>query len=79
MPPLKPGTLVVEFFAEPSSKDAWPASWSANFEGSIEDAKLAARATLKAKTFPLAVRYQILDHNYQELYAWPEKANAQGA
>jgi hypothetical protein len=66
--------LVVEFYAKASEPSAWPPFWSASFVGSLADAKLAARSTLNARTFPLAERFEISDENNGEvLYRWPEQ------
>ena len=50
--------------------------WSANFDGSLADAKILAKAAIDAKRFPLADRFEILDREGRRLYEWPEKNNA---
>jgi hypothetical protein len=68
MVPLK---MMIVFFAKPSDPHAQSAFWPVNFEGSIGDAILAAKATFEAKDFPLAERYEISDHEGLILYKWP--------
>jgi hypothetical protein len=72
MAPLK-RTLVVDFFAAKRKSNSWPMCWSANFDGSLADAKIVAKATIDVKHFPLAERFEILDHEGRLLYEWPEK------
>ena len=68
---------MIDFFAKPSGPRTWPVSWFANFDGSLEEAKLAAKATIEQKIFPLAERFEISDHEGHTLYEWPETARAQ--
>lgn len=54
--------FTVEFIAEPSRPNVWPARWSANHDGPLEDVKRSASMTMKAGTFPSATHFAIHDN-----------------
>jgi len=72
MPSLKPGQLRIEIFAKPSELGGWPASWFVIFEGSVDEAKMAAKSALDLGIWPLAESFEITDHESKIQYKWPE-------
>ena len=76
MPPLRPGMLEVTFFARPSHPMAWPASWTARFEGSLAGAVTIAKGTLDQNVFPAAVRFEVSDYLGRVVGKWPESDDA---
>ena len=72
MPSLKPGQLRIEIFAKPSDLGGWPASWFVIFDGSVDEAKMAAKSALDLGIWPLAESFEITDHESQIQYKWPE-------
>ena len=65
------GTLVVEFFAAPSTSSAWPESVVAYASDPLDDAVAAAKESL-AKNLTWAIRFEISDHEGRLLFRWPE-------
>ena len=62
LPPMKPGMFLIELFAGAKLPQTLPQSWCARCEGPLEEAKLAAQATLGNPHFTWAERYEISDH-----------------
>lgn len=65
--------LVVHFIG--NDEAMWPHFCSANHDGPLDNAKMAAQASMRDNHFPWATRFEIVDQvdPTTVLYSWPEK------